>query len=383
MFGKQIILLWIPEDFSHGRDIVGGVLQFARHRPDWLVQRKSPARKTPSARSLATAAAIIAFISNSRIARAFARVKQPLVNVSASLPRSPWPVVANDDRAIGQMAAEHFLERGYRSFGYVGHRGVFAPELEKGFADRLEARGLGYVSAVHGDPANAGGRSLAVPTAELVRWAAGLPAATAVFAVGNLVGAAVISACRRAGRAVPDEVGVLGVNNDELACESVDPPLSSIQTAGEQIGRRAIMLLADMLAGKQTPQTPTWVPPLGVITRASTQALATSDPVVAAALRFMRGRVNLPTTVEDVLDEIIVSRKSLERKFRQHLGRTPLEEIRRLHVQEAQHLLIHTDYPMAEVAARSGFVRPQHMATIFRRTVTCTPSEYRFRFRNR
>jgi LacI family transcriptional regulator len=109
----------------------------------------------------------------------------------------------------------------------------------------------------------------------------------------------------------------------------------------------------------------------------------TSDPIVSASLRFMRGNVHRPITVENVLDEIPVSRKSLERKFRRHLGRTLLAEIRRLHVEEAQHLLIHTDYSVAEVARRSGFGRPQHMATIFRRAVGCTPSAYRLRFRNR
>ena len=383
MFGRERILVWVSEGFSHGRDIVRGVLQLARHRPDWEVHRQPPGRRTPPVGLAAGAYGIIGFVNTARAVGAFARVRRPMVNVSASLPQSPWPVVANDDLAIGQMAAEHFLDRGYRSFAYVGHRGAFAPQLEKGFASRLEAEDLRYVRFAHGSAALTGGRSLTEPTAEMVRWAGELAAATAVFAIGNLVGAAVISACKRAGRTVPDEIAVLGVNNDEIACESVEPPLSSIQTAGEQIGRRSVMLLADLLAGVNPPESPTWVPPLGVVTRASTQALATRDPVVAAAMGFMASHARRPITVENVLDELIVSRKSLERKFRQHLGRTPLEEIRRLHLQEAQHLLIHTDYPMAEVAHRSGFVRPQHMATIFRRALDCTPSAYRLRFRNR
>jgi LacI family transcriptional regulator len=383
VFQKRNILLWVPESFSHGRDIVRGVVQFARHRPDWEVQRQLPGRRTPSPRLVARAHGIIAFINNSHAARAFACSRKPLVNVSASLPDCPWPVVANDDLTIGRMAAEHFLERGYRSFAYVGHHGAFAPRLEEGFASRLKAENLGHLSFAHGSAALAGGHALSEPTADMVRWARALPSATAVFAVGNLVGAAVVSACKRAGRGVPDEVAVLGVNNDEIACESVNPPLSSIQTAGEQVGCRAVMLLADLLAGADPPKAPTWVPPLGVVVRASTEALATRDSVVVAALRFIRGHLRQSITVEDVLDELVVSRKSLERKFRQHLGRTPLEEIRRLHLQEAQHLLIHTDYPMAEVARRSGFARPQHMATVFHRAVGATPTAYRLRFRNR
>ena len=383
MFHKRAILLWVSESFSHGRDIVRGVLQFARHRADWRLLRQPPGRRTPPARLASDADGVIAMIDNPRAARTFARVRKPLVNVAASLPRSRWPVVANDDRAIGQLAAEHFLERGYRSFGYVTHRGPFAPELERGFAASLDSRGFRYQSLAHGTAGRAGGRSLAHPTAEMVRWVGQLPSATGVFAIGNLVGAAVIGACRRAGRAVPDEIAVLGVNNDELTCESIDPPLSSIQTAGEQIGCRAVMLLADLMAGARPPKCPTRIPPLGVVARASTEALATGDPTVRAALRFMRAHAHEPITVEDVLDELIVSRKSLERKFRRHLGRTPLEEIRHLHLQQARDLLIHTDYPVADVAARSGFARPQHMATVFRGAFGMTPLAYRLRFRNR
>ena len=380
---RRHILLWVAETHSHGRDIIRGVLHFARHRADWQVQRQPPGRRTPPPALVARAHGIIAFINSSRGIRAFARARGPVVNVAASLPDSPWPIIANDDFAIGQMAAEHFLEKGYHSFAYVGHRGSFAPHLEEGFAERLAQEGLTHESFAFGRGPLSVDPRLFPPARQLVRWVARLPSATAVFAIGNVVGAAVIDACRRAKRAVPEEIAVLGLNNDDLTCESIEPPLSSIQTAGEQIGRRAAMLLADMLSGLAPPQAAAWVPPLGVVARASTGALAVNDPVLSAAMEFIRSHVHEPLTVEDVLDELLISRKSLERKFRLHLRRTPLAEIRRVHVHEAQRLLIHTDYPIGEVARRSGFARAQHMATVFRKAVGTTPSAYRQQFRNR
>jgi LacI family transcriptional regulator len=132
----------------------------------------------------------IAFISSARTARSFGRFRKPLVNVCASLAGSGWPVVANDDLAISQMAAEHFLEHGYRDFAYVGHRGGFAPELQRGFAAHLKAEGLGCRTFAHGAAAFEGRTGLSEPTAAMRRWVAGLPTGTAVLAIGNLVGAA-------------------------------------------------------------------------------------------------------------------------------------------------------------------------------------------------
>jgi LacI family transcriptional regulator len=377
------ILLWVSDSYAHGRDILSGALRFARRRANWTIQRRPGARRLPDRAALRRADGIIAFINSPEGVAAFRRTRAPLVNVAASLPRSPWPVVANDDAAIGQLAAEHFLERGYRSFAYVALRGDFAPALEEGFARRLAAENLTFRRLTYGSAREASRPGPFRPRPHLLRWVVDLPPQTAVLAVVDTVAVAVIGACKEMGRAVPDDIAVLGVNNDELACEAVDPTLSSIETAGEQIGYRAAMLLADLMAGAPLPASPVWVPPLGVIVRASTGATAIADPVVSAALAFVRHNVSHPTSVSDVLESLLVSRKSLERKFRQHLGRTPLVEIRRVHLQHAQQLLIHTDYPMNDVARRSGFARPQHMATLFHRLVGTTPTAYRQQFRNR
>jgi LacI family transcriptional regulator len=122
---------------------------------------------------------------------------------------------------------------------------------------------------------------------------------------------------------------------------------------------------------------------MGVVTRASTNMLAVDDPVVVRAMEFIRRRVDQPTTVEDVLDQLVVSRKSLERKFAHYLGRTPLEEIRQVHISRVKELLSDTDCDMRQIARLSGFVRPEHMATVFRSLAGMTPTQWRRQFRHR
>jgi LacI family transcriptional regulator len=141
------------------------------------------------------------------------------------------------------------------------------------------------------------------------------------------------------------------------------------------------MLLAELLKGASPPARPVWVPPLGVVARASTGALGAGDPLVAEALAFMHDHAHEPFSVDDLLISLNISRRSLERKFRKHLRRTPLQEIQRLHLRQAQHLLAQTDYPIGQAARRSGFASPQHMATRFRQAIGLTPSAYRKQYR--
>lgn len=374
------IVLWVSDTYPHGRDILRGALRFARHQGGWEIVRRPEGRRVPSAALVREARGIVAFINAAPVARAFAGARCPVVNVAASLPSSRWPVVANDDAGIGRMAAEHFLDRGYHNFAYVGLRGDFALSLEAGFAQRLARENRKYQRFTHGSAAAPSDRNLIRTTPEMVRWVRRLPASTAVFAVVDTVGAAVAAACRAARRDVPGEIAILGVNDDDLTCESTNPPLSSIETGGEQIGYRAAMLLADLMEGAPPTREPAWVPPRGVVMRASTDALGTADELVVRAVEFIRQNVARPTSVNDVLAAVMVSRKSLERRFGEQLGRTPLAEIRRVHIHAAKQLLIHTDYPMKQVARRAGFARPQHMATLFRRLVGVSPTAFRQRY---
>lgn len=386
---KQRILVWISNQFSHGYALLRGVYRFTRHRSDWeLLRGLDPARDDIAA-AVREADGVIAFIDREGVLGALAEGRIPVVNVANTFPqeRLPGVSVLNDDEAIGRMAATYFLERGYRSFAYVGVlEKQFSEDREAGFRKALAAYDPLMTCGRYMRPALAASRpDFYRADTGLRQFLAKLPAPTAVFTAADTISLNVLTEAQRLEKRVPEELAILGVNNDELLCESINPPLSSVQIAGEQIGYQAAQTLADLFSGKGKGRGggPLRLPPLGVVTRPSTDTLAVSDAVVAAAMRFIRERVEQPTTVDDVLDHLTVSRKSLERKFARHLGRTPLEEIRAVHIAHVQSLLAHTDLPMAEVARRGGFARPEHMATVFRAETGQTPTAYRRQFRAR
>jgi LacI family transcriptional regulator len=178
---------------------------------------------------------------------------------------------------------------------------------------------------------------------------------------------------------VPDDIAILGVDNDESICDISYPPLSSIRLGAEQIGHRAVALMEQMLLGKTLAEQRAWVPPIGVVTRQSTDVLAVDDPDVAALLALIRRHATEGVTVKQVMRSIAVNRRTLERRFIAAVGATPLDEIRRVRIERAKALL-QSNIPIYEVARRSGFHTPEYLATAFSRLTGLSPTAYRKRF---
>jgi LacI family transcriptional regulator len=195
-------------------------------------------------------------------------------------------------------------------------------------------------------------------------------------------GLQVVEACRLAGLRVPDEVAVVGVDNDDLFCGLARPSLSSIIVPAERIGFEAAAVLERLLAGAKAPRNPRLIPPAGVVTRQSSDVLAGGDPDVTAAVRFIRDHGHRPISVEDVLRAVPVSRRSLERRFRALLGRGLGEEIRRAHLQRAKDLLAATALSVTEVAGQAGFAGVHYLSRVFRQETGLTPTAYRRQVRN-
>jgi LacI family transcriptional regulator len=150
---------------------------------------------------------------------------------------------------------------------------------------------------------------------------------------------------------------------------------------GERVGYEAAGLLDQLLSGQTVREKQHTLPPIGVITRQSSDTLAIDDEDVAASVRFIRNNVGRPMNVDDILQDVQISRRSLERRFRQVLGRSPLEEIRRAHLERAQHLLAGTDLSMPAVAKKAGFISAERLSVIFRQETGMTPTSYRRQFR--
>jgi LacI family transcriptional regulator len=215
----------------------------------------------------------------------------------------------------------------------------------------------------------------------MVKWLQRLPKPVGIMACDDHRGFQLLDACRREGIPVPEEVAVVGINNDRVLCELAYPPLSSVDPGGIRIGYEAAACLDRMMRGGRPPRKPIHLEPSGLVARQSSDVIAVEDREVAAALRFIRENAGSPITVEDVVRAVMISRSFLERKFQQHLGRTPKAEILRVRMAQAEQLLAESDLPLAEIALRCGFNHENNFSATFLRETGYRPGAYRKRCR--
>jgi AraC-like DNA-binding protein len=211
----------------------------------------------------------------------------------------------------------------------------------------------------------------------LVAWITSLEKPVGVLACTDQLGFWLLDACRRAGVAVPEEVAVVGVENDETLCLSASPPLSSVEFDSQRLGYAAARLLDSLMAGGQPPPGPLLLPPAGLVVRQSSDIVAIDDPQLAAAVRFIREHAARGATTADVLRLVPVSRRVLDRQMHAVLGRSIADEIARVRFMKVKNLLAETDLPLAAIAERSGFAYHQSMAESFKRRFGLTPGEFR------
>jgi len=286
--------------------------------------------------------------------------------------------MATDDHAVARLAAEHLLERGFRRFAYCGiPRDPARPWSEaraRAFSRVVRQAGR-PVSVYRGDRASL--RRWQRMLDHMSRWIASLPRPIGLMACNDVRARQVLEVCRRLSVRVPEEVAVIGVDNDELICELSIPPLSSVIQGTERLGYQAAVLLERLMAGDAQPGHAFIVPPVGIATRQSTDILALEDPIVTSAMRFMRDHARRAIQVTDVLEHVRVSRATLDQRFKQRLGRTVHAEIQRVRIQEIQQLLRTTSMTLEQIAHRCGFSYVQYMATVFRRETGQSPGAYR------
>jgi LacI family transcriptional regulator len=194
----------------------------------------------------------------------------------------------------------------------------------------------------------------------------------------DIRGREVLDVCRQLGISVPDEVALIGVDNDELICDLAEPPLSSAIPDTRRAGYEAARLLDRLMAGESELPLAHLIPPLGIAVRGPTDVLASDDADVSEAVRFIRAHASEGINVEDVLRAVPLSRRVLESRFEKQLGRTPHEEITRVQIERVKELLAATDLPLAEVAHRAGYKHVEYMSVAFKRDTGLAPSRYRF-----
>lgn len=371
------VALLIETSRSYGRGLLQGVRRYLSEHGPWSVCLETRALESQAPPWLRDwdGDGILARTGSAALARRLRARSVPLVELRSRRhnPRAPW--IGVDNGALGECVAEHLLERGFRRFGLVALDAEdYFRERCANFVATLRGRGLPCVvlQAAGEHPVR-----WEAQQRELVRWLRRLPKPAGVMACTDQLGFWLLDACTRAGIAVPEEVAVVGVENDEALCAMARPPLSSVALPTERIGYEAARMLDRLMRGRRVRERTVRIEPVGVVVRQSSDVVAVEDPRLAAALRHIRERACEGIGVEDVLRAAPVSRSTLERGLRSLLGRSPHDEIVRVRLERARRLLIETDLKLAAVAQRSGFRHVQRFCAVFKEALGKTPGRYR------
>lgn len=313
---------------------------------------------------------VIANVIDDRTAEQIARFNLPVVQIESGhdIPRS---ATAQTNAALAaEMAYDYLVSRGFRSFAAYCDESWTTQRIRL-FTDLVE--GAGYDCPLWTMKGAGYGQTID-HLAEQLRQR---PKPIACFANNDVLAKHVLDAARRLNLSVPDEVAVLGCENNKLICESSPLTLSSINLNFHKLGQEAAALMDRIIDGEPLPAEPLVVPPIGIVDRASTDVTAIAHHKVRRAVVFIRDHAQSGITVDDVLVEVKMSRPGLDKAFRQHLGWLPGEEIRRTRMRIAKRLLTETDQKIASVASACGYGSENALYIAFRRELGITPSDYR------
>ena len=216
-------------------------------------------------------------------------------------------------------------------------------------------------------PRSDGDKSWAIEITGISKWLKNLPKPVGVMACNDDKGQQVLEACKLEGYKVPEEVAVIGVDNDTLICELADPPLSSVALGVESAGYRAAELLAKLMKGQTDNIQDIVVRPSHVVKRQSTDIMAINDTHLVKALAYIRTNSSRKINVEDVVDQTAISRRSLENRFQKYLGRSIQQEIRRIRIDLITKLLVETDMSISEITSTLDFADIDHISRYFRK----------------
>lgn len=376
---RPAVALLIETSNAYARGLLEGIVAFVREHDSWSLYLPEMARGELPPDWLARwrGNGMIARVENLAIARAIRRSKLPVVDVSAArhLPNVPW--VETDDAAIARAAAEHLAQRGFKRFGYCGDpRFNWSRWREEHFCRAVAASG-GKVMVFHSPRTPRAADSWSLEHQRLVDWVRSLSKPVGILACYDIQAQRLLDACRDADVAVPEEVAVLGVDNDELLCNLCSPPLSSVVPNAHRTGYTAAELLNRLMRGEPVASQAHLIPPTGIAVRQSTDVLAIDDPDVAAAVRFIREHACDGIRADDVPRRASLSRRVLESRFQKAVGRTPHEEIVRVRMERVKQLLSETDLTLETIAERAGFRHVEYLSVAFKRETGLPPGRFR------
>jgi LacI family transcriptional regulator len=372
------VALLIETTRTYTRELLAGVRRYVAAHGPWscFIELRALESGPPPWLNKWDGDGIISRTQTQEMANVIAATGLPAVELRATYLRSRLPFVGMDSALVGQMVAEHFFDRGYRNFAaYTLHTERFFEERVQRFVGTVKERG-GSVSLLP-EPISDRAADWEKGQARLMAWLAELPKPIGIFAANDQLGVRLLDACQRAGIAVPEEVAVVGAENEETLCAFANPPLTSVRFDGATVGFAAAELLARLMRGGAQPKGATLFPPKGIVVRRSSDEYVINDRLVAHAARMIRENAVSGLNVDDLCRKLNASRSTLDRRMKAALNRTPKDEILRVRFREVERLLRETDLTIEAIAEQSGFAYSHYLQSAFKEAFGQTPGEFR------
>ncbi len=363
-------LILEPLQYAFCRSIQIGAIDAARRR-GWEAIAIDPWPVSPDLLVQLRPDVIIAHNEDQAQVRALASLARAVV--VTTLGDDGTPRVNPDDRRIARMAVEHLQQRHLRHLAFLGHEDRWGVSRRDAFIDAVAAAGL--------PPPQVRMAGWLEPLAGLRTWLQQLPAPCGLFVFADHLATLALVTAQEAGRRIPEDLAIIGCDNDAAMCENVRPSLTSIDSDGQAVGRTAIELAERILAGEALPPMPILVTPSSLIARGSTDWVACDDALVASALRLLRSGAMLAPSVDQLAAAVGASRSTLEERFRRELGSTPAQEIASVRMAMVAEVLRTTDLGLAAVAERTGFSSKTALIHAVRRSLGFTPAVWRAKLR--
>lgn len=374
---KRVAIL-VETTRSYTRDLLAGVSRYLHSHGAWstFLELRALESSVPPWLSGWDGDGILTRTHSSEMARAIKAAGVPTVELRSTKHTAGFPFIGMDNALIGQAVAEHFLNRGYRRFAaYTLDTEEFFRERVSKFVARVEATGNPCVTLpAQGESTP---RDWESHQKQLMRWLESLPKPVGIFATNDQLAVRLLDACRRAAIAVPEEVAVVGCENEETLCEFASPALTSVRFDGLTVGWKAAERLDRIMRGDPDDGRPILVPPKGIEVRASSDEFVIEDPVALRAARLIRERAFSGLNIADLCAELGVSRSTLERRMKAALGRAPKDELLRVRFREVNRLLRATDLTIDLIAEQTGFTHAHYLQTAYRERFGITPGEFR------
>jgi LacI family transcriptional regulator len=399
--GSREVALVIETSKAYGRGVLKGISTWLHQRRDWTIAIDERGLDDPAPDWLARwgGQGVITRLGEEALPPEWRGPARPVVFLRRVLAADPLPGVYTHDDAVMRLAVEHLADRGFRELAFCPVPTDWSAARGEAFLRHAARAGCGTHVFMEGAGQRAGRRRAAAVAAGgassrrtaaaarsaaieqdrdlLGAWLESLPKPAGIVAAYDVRGVQLLEVCRERGIAVPEDVAVVGIDDDDVLCEIATPALTSVAHNLARIGFEACRLLDERMRGGGRGDEVVVVPPLGVSVRQSSDALAIDDIDIRRALRLIRTRACDALVPDDVAAAASVSRRALDKKFQKHLGRTIHDEIMRTRLAEARRLLVETDHKLLLIAVRSGFAHAAQLCNLFKAAHGMSPTQYR------